>query len=151
MKKEETGRIIEDVSNPNIRAMKWLASAGAFMGAAVAVIATQFSLGVGEEAMPFTVIFLANVFLFAIAGVILWMHFSAREVVLYEKGMKLPDSMLSSQYVRYEDILSIEPYARGGKVKIGTKNGDIEVSKGFIGRWDEFISVLQKKGLVEKE
>ena len=150
MKKEETGRIIADVGNPSLKAMKWLILAGTFTGAAVAIFASLFSMNVGPDAMPFTIIFMANVPLFIIAGILVWLWFSSREMILYENGMKIPKTRFSSRYIRYDEVKSIDSYARGGKVIIRTENGDFEVTKGIIEKWDDFIRVLKDKGLINE-
>ncbi len=146
--KEKLGRKVLDASSKSLKTMKWMLAIGALIALMVALCATSFSLRRGY--FLFSFVFIINAVLFSVAMVFIWLYFSSKEIILYEKGMKIPMGMFSSQYILYDDIISINPYARGGSVKIKMKEISIEISKGYIDRWDEFLEVMKKKGFINE-
>ncbi len=144
------GRIIADVSNRNLKTTKWVLTVGTFVGAVFAIFATRFSMSLSPDMMFITIVFLANVFLFAAASIFVWLYFSSKEIIIYEDGMKIPNSRFSSRHVRYDKIKSIDLYAKGGNVIIRTETRDLEVTKGIIGKWGVFVKMLKDKGLINE-
>ncbi len=148
--KNQIGKRTLDVSQTNTKVVKWMLVMGTSIAVFVALYAMFFAINLGYAI--FALAFLLNAILFPIVGILSYLYFSSREIILYENGMKIPYTRFSSKYINYNKIKSIHPYARGGAVRIEANGVSLKIPKGYIERWDEFIEFVRNKGLInEKE